>query len=78
MILHTPRIYILVCLLFRLSVVRVETKNSLYIFNVTAVLSSLRTETLIKRLNIQRRLAWSLSKNDTHNRREAFLFWELV
>ena len=28
-----------------------------------------------KRLNIQRRLAWSLSKNDTHNRREANLFW---
>ena len=29
---------------------------------------------LNKRLYIQRRLAWSLSKNDTHNRREAKLF----
>jgi hypothetical protein len=30
--------------------------------------------TLNKRLYIQRRLAWALNKNDTHNRREANLF----
>lgn len=28
-----------------------------------------------KRFTLQRRLAWSLSKNDTHNRREATLFF---
>ena len=32
---------------------------------------SLRAATLNKRLNIQRRLAWSLCKDDTQNRREA-------
>ena len=30
---------------------------------------------LTKRLNIQRRLAWSLCKDDTHNRREANPFF---
>ena len=30
---------------------------------------------LNKRLNIQRRLAWSLCKDDTHNRREANPFF---
>ena len=30
---------------------------------------------LTKRLNIQRRLAWSLCRDDTHNRREATLFF---
>ena len=39
------------------------------------VLSSLRAVTLNKRLNIQRRLAWSLCKDDTHNRREAKPFF---
>jgi hypothetical protein len=37
--------------------------------------SSLRAATLNKRLNIQRRLAWSLCKDDTHNRREANPFF---
>ena len=36
-----------------------------------------RGRALNKRLNIQRRLAWSLSKNDTHNRREANFFFQL-
>jgi hypothetical protein len=34
--------------------------------------------TLNKRLYIQRRLAWSLNKNDTHNRREANLFLRVI
>jgi hypothetical protein len=34
--------------------------------------------TLNKRLYIQRRLAWSLNKNDTHNRREANLFLRVM
>ena len=34
-----------------------------------------RPRALNKRFNIQRRLAWSLCKDDTHNRREAPLFW---
>ena len=39
-------------------------------------MSGLRVVTLNKRLYIQRRLAWSLSKNDTHNRgRDTPLFW---
>jgi hypothetical protein len=35
-----------------------------------------RPRTSNKRFTIQRRLAWSLSKNDTHNRREANLFFD--
>ena len=38
-------------------------------------MSSLRAATLNKRLNIQRRLAWSLCKDDTQNRREAKPFF---
>ncbi|EJK54067.1 hypothetical protein THAOC_26380 [Thalassiosira oceanica] len=34
----------------------------------------LRDVALNKRFNIQRRLAWSLCKDDTHNRREAKTF----
>ena len=40
--------------------------------------SGLRVATLNKRLNIQRRLAWSLCKDDTHNRREAKPFFSLL
>ena len=42
------------------------------------LLSSLRAVTLNKRLNIQRRLAWSLCKDDTHNRREAKPFFSTI
>ncbi|KAL7444907.1 hypothetical protein ACHAXM_009629 [Skeletonema potamos] len=39
----------------------------------------LRIVALNKRLNIQRRLAWSLCKDDTHNRREAKpFFWSNI
>jgi len=49
--------------------------KTLYIpANVPNSCSELRFRSLNKRLTIQRRLAWSLSKNDTHNRREANLF----
>ena len=41
-------------------------------------MSSLRAATLNKRLNIQRRLAWSLCKDDTQNRREAKPFFSLL
>ena len=47
----------------------------LYIKLFDDYLSSLRAATLNKRLNIQRRLAWSLCKDDTHNRREANPFF---
>ena len=36
------------------------------------------TSPLLKRLNIQRRLAWSLSKNDTHNRENSELFLPFI
>lgn len=35
----------------------------------------LRDMALYKRFNIQRRLAWSLCKDDTHNRREKSTFF---
>ena len=43
------------------------------VFPISSARSSDRA--LNKRLNIQRRLAWSLCKDDTHNRREANPFF---
>ena len=52
--------------------------NGFYNYNFFDFLSGLRVATLNKRLNIQRRLAWSLCKDDTHNRREATPFFSPV
>ena len=50
----------------------------LYISRIQTNPSRLRPVTLNKRLNIQRRLAWSLCKDDTHNRRERSTFFAVL
>lgn len=45
-------------------------------YNFRLIVARVSARALNKRLTIQRRLAWSLSKNDTHNRgRDTPLFW---
>lgn len=50
-------------------------KTSLYILNSHQLSAQSSDRASNKRFTLQRRLAWSLSKNDTQNRREANLFF---
>ena len=89
---YSTAVYNILCTVHTVEYIRLRTQQfetrllrsiifcieTLYIYWFLFFFVLVSARTLYKRLTIQRRLAWSLDKNDTHNRREANLFFGVV